>query len=407
MASLRSESRNGRVTDSSHAPRLVTETLRYARAREYTGWDYADGMSSELLAALPVENRWLNLAVQETIKRAPVNLRPYARVIPRRNYKGTGLFAMANLHAARLFDEECYVREADDLLSWLVENRTPGYSGFCGSHQHLIQHPDRLGTLADSDVVSTGFAVQALLAGAQLDPEYGEVARTAADFVLTDLEYTEYDDGARIKYVPSNTTEYYTINAVGIGARILVDVYARFGDERLIECATRLFDYVASQQTAEGGWYYRDPPESSHLSMDNHHNGFVIECLLRYEEVTGAGRYTDSIRRAVAFYRKTLFDSDGAPNWDERRRYPKDIHAVAQGIIVFSEVGEFEFVERIIDWALGHLYGGGGQFYFREHRLYTKRYTLMRWCQAWMAYALSTYLMRRRGEPIPTGCRAS
>ncbi|WP_331233279.1 antibiotic ABC transporter permease [Natronorarus salvus] len=395
------------MTGPSHAPQLLSETLRYAREREYTGWDYADGMSSELLAMVPVENRWLNLAVQETIKRAPINLRPYAGVIPRQSFKGTGLFAMANVNAARLFDRECYEREADDLLSWLVENRTPGYSGFCGSHQHRIQHPDRMGTLADPDVVSTGFAVQGLLAGEHLDPTYGEMARTAAEFVLTDLEYTEREDGARIKYVPSNTTEYYTVNAVGIGARILVDVYARFGGEELIECATALFDYIVSRQTADGGWYYRDPPESSHLSMDNHHNGFIIECLLRYEAITGADRYTDAIRRAVAFYRKTLFASDGAPNWDERRRYPKDIHAVAQGIIVFSEVGEFEFVERIIDWALGHLYGGGGRFYFREHRLYTKRYTLMRWCQAWMAYALSEYLIALRAEPISAGCRAS
>jgi hypothetical protein len=59
---------------------------------------------------------------------------------------------------------------------------------------------------------------------------------------------------------------------------------------------------------------------------------------------------------------------------------------------VFTEAGNLEFARRIIDWSLEHLYAGDGRFYFREYRHYTKRITLMRWCQAWMAYALSRYL---------------
>ncbi len=67
---------------------LCRDALRYASEREYTGWDYADGLSSALVRSLPFEHRYLNLAVQETIKRAPVNLRPLFLVGQRRNYKG-------------------------------------------------------------------------------------------------------------------------------------------------------------------------------------------------------------------------------------------------------------------------------------------------------------------------------
>jgi hypothetical protein len=35
---------------------------------------------------------------------------------------------------------------------------------------------------------------------------------------------------------------------------------------------------------------------------------------------------------------------------------------------------------------------GDGRFYYRKGRYYTKRITLMRWCQAWMAYALAVWL---------------
>jgi len=32
-------------------------------------------------------------------------------------------------------------------------------------------------------------------------------------------------------------------------------------------------------------------------------------------------------------------------------------------------------------------------FYYQKNKFYTKRFTLMRWCQAWMAYAMSEYLV--------------
>jgi hypothetical protein len=131
--------------------------------------------------------------------------------------------------------------------------------------------------------------------------------------------------------------------------------------------------------------------------MDNHHNGFVVEAFQRYAEVAG-NRYRDTLDEALTFYREVLFEPDGAPNWDETSAYPKDIHACAQGILVFTYAGDYEFAGRILDWTLGNLYAGGGRFYFRKEPLYTKRITLMRWCQAWMAYALSEYLTGLAGD---------
>ncbi|MFB6131713.1 MAG: antibiotic ABC transporter permease, partial [Salinigranum sp.] len=81
------------------------DTLAYSRERDYVGWDYCDGMSSRILRSLPVESKWLNLAFQETAKRAPVNVRPLLLVEARRNFMGAGLFAMANLNARRLLAE--------------------------------------------------------------------------------------------------------------------------------------------------------------------------------------------------------------------------------------------------------------------------------------------------------------
>lgn len=368
---------------------FLESTLAYARRREYVGWDYADGMSSALVRRLPVDNKWLTLAVQETIKRAPVNVRPLFGVERRRSYKGAALFALANLDAAALTSEERYREEARALLDWLVENRCVGYAGFCGGHQHALQELDTRQAVGTPDVVSTSYAVRALLRGADagLGEQYATTALTAANFLFSNLGYEETDVGARIRYRPGDSGAYYTLNANALGARLLLDLYDRFGGAKQLRAAERILDYVVSQQTDSGGWLYRDPPSASHLSMDSFHNGFIVESLLRHREVTGSGRFDDATAAAVAFYR-TLFDADGAPHRDESNRYPRDIHDVAEGIVVFSLVDDRAAVERLFDWCLANLYAGDGRFYYQQRRFYTKRITLMRWCQAWMAYAL-------------------
>ena len=379
---------------------ILCDALAYAREREYTGWDYGDGMSSRILQSIPVDNRWLNLAFQETIKRSPINVRPLFLVEQRRNYKGGALFAMANLNAHQLTheidyggaDDVDYRREAHDLLDWLVAERCRGYSGFCGGHRHEIQHLHTKGVPNDPDVVSTSFAVEALLRGSALDPSYAERARAAVPFLENELHYREVDGGAQIDYHLNHPSDSYTINAGALGARLLIDLYDHFGEESYRGRATKLLDYIANIQQPIGGWTYRHPPSASHLSMDNHHNGFVIECFLRYREVTGSDRYDETIADAVTFYREVLFEPNGAPNWDEESAYPKDIHACAQGILVFTYAGDLAFAERILEWTLEHLYAGDGHFHYRKHRYYTRRITLMRWCQAWMAFAISEYL---------------
>jgi len=395
----------------------LVRTLAYAREHDYTGWDYADGMSSRFLRALPVESKWLNIAVQESIKRSPVNIRPLALVEQRRNFKGTALFTMANLNAHELLgrgdqsretdrgnlsreterSDVDYRAEADSLAMWLVENRCRGYSGYCGSHRHVIQELDGRRDPTDADIVSTSFGARALLASNDLNSRYGEIARTADRFVHEDLAYTGVDEGARIRYATCDGDDYFTHNAIALGARLFLDLHADTGRDDYRGRAESLLDYVVTHQADCGGWRYREPPEASHLSMDNHHNGFIVETLQYHADVTGSDRYADALADGVAFYRNTLFESDGAPNWDEDSAYPKDIHAVAQGIIVFTATGDLAFARRIVDWALENLYAGGGRFYFRRTRFFTRPIVLMRWCEAWMAYALSLYALRAAG----------
>ena len=398
--------------------RMLEQTLAYARERDYTGWDYGDGMSSRIRKALPIESKWVNIAFQETAKRTPLNVRPLLLVDQRRNYKGAALFAMANQTTARLvtgretgggdrsrvadwrLEAAAYRDEARTLADWLVENQIDGHGGYCAGFPHPIQHLDGRGAPGEPDIVNTSFGVKALLRAASLDSAYADVVRSAGDFVTEELNFEPAASGrgAVVDYHTKHPQDYYTINAGALCARTFVDLHDYFGEADHLERATELLDHVVDLQTDRGGWMYRDPPEASHLSMDTHHNGFIIETFQRYQQVTGDDRYDDCLDTALRFFRRDLFEDDGAPNFDEKSAYPRDIHASTQGALVFTYAGDLDFARRILEWVFENLHAGDGRFYYRKERFFTRRVTLMRWCQAWMAFAMAEYLDARLSQ---------
>jgi hypothetical protein len=78
--------------------------------------------------------------------------------------------------------------------------------------------------------------------------------------------------------------------------------------------------------------------------------------------------------------------------------YPHDIHGSAQGIITFSRAARFgneyrALASRIAQWTVENLYDRRkGYFYYQANRLWKKKFTLMRWCNAWMVWALASLL---------------
>jgi len=377
--------------DADRLQAALADTLAYCRERSYVGYDKHDGMSSRIRRALPVEHKWLNLAFQESVKRAPVNLRPYLLVEQRPVPKGQALFLMANANTYAVTGEERYLREAETLTERVLASDVDGYEGFCLPYAHELQTLSETLPRDMPDVVATSFGVKALVTAADLGIAGIERAREAADFLAAELPQVCSASELRICYKPTNETGTYTLNANALAARLYLDLYEAFGDDRFRDRATRLLRYVVGKQSAAGGWPYTDPSSASHLSMDNYHNGFIVESLLRYQDVVD-DRFDDALHQGLTFYRRELFEDDGAPRWDETSRYPRDVHAAAQGIVVFTAAGEFGFARRVADWTLEHLYDGEGRFYYQRRKYYTKRFTLMRWCQAWMACALSTHL---------------
>lgn len=381
---------NSNRRDRREAWGALSEAFAFAAEREFRGWDYSDGMSSPVRAYLPGEHDWVNLAIQEIVKRAPVNLRPAFGIPRRRNFKGCGLFASGAVTAYELTGRESFLEAAERLVEWL--DAAAREEPFGWGHNHELQVPARRISRNTPNIVSTTYIVRAMMALARHAPvpEYDRLP-DRVDTLVREHLLDRPASGPRLRYDPGAPEGTYVLNANALGGALLVELAKEFDRPDLRELGEELLDYVVSCQHPLGGWEYMDPPEASHLSMDNHHTGFIVESLLRHRVCTGSDRYDEHFERGRAFYRDVLFDADGAPRWDERNRYPRDIHGAAQGIVTFGLADQPEFASRIVGWTLERMYRDG-RFYYRKGRIHTRRFTLMRWGQAWMVYALSRYL---------------
>ena len=110
------------------------------------------------------------------------------------------------------------------------------------------------------------------------------------------------------------------------------------------------------------------------------------------------------LRKELDYYKKHLFEPDGAPRWMNNKRYPFDAHGAAQGIISFAKASTYDRkallqAQLTADWTIRHLYRTKSHdFAYRRGRWFKWNYSLMRWCNAWMTRALSEFIFLRQGN---------
>jgi hypothetical protein len=192
-------------------------------------------------------------------------------------------------------------------------------------------------------------------------------------------------------------TDFAVINISAQAAAFVAQVGAFTGEDFLLEQARKLLSFVSRLQTSYGAWYYTTNPRQSLVAHDNYHTGMILDAYLDYENATGDQRFRDYYERGLEFYGKNLFLASGAPKWASDKIMPYDVHGSAQGILTFANAGDREKALRIASWGIRNFYNGDGQFAYQKGRFLSKRFTLLHWCNGWMARGLGAlHLLLRR-----------
>src|SRR5882672_5440260 len=145
------------------ARKITLSLLSYCRERDWAGWDPYDALKSRIFKKLPfLDSRAPRLALTQTLKRAPFNLRRLLLVPPTQNPKGLALFLQALLKLGRLgLVEEKQV--CASLVRRIAELRTPNTEKWSWGYSFPWQTRNRLVPEGAGNLVCTTFVAEALL----------------------------------------------------------------------------------------------------------------------------------------------------------------------------------------------------------------------------------------------------
>jgi hypothetical protein len=380
--------------------RTASKLLSYCAASDWAGYDPYDALNSRIFAVLPfLDTRLPRLALTQALKRSPLNIRRLALIPRTQNPKALALFLAAALRMPDL-PEASRGALIETLTARLRALRSPDMHHWCWGYSFPWQTRTVVVPRWSPNLVCTSFVANALLDAyeRQGDRRFLEMARSAGDYIATELFWTDGTSVASFAYpLPSHRIPIHNANL--IGAALLCRLCALTGDDEHLERALSVARYSAGQQQDDGAWAYGE--HSTLRWIDNFHTGYNLCALRSIAESAKTTDFVSHVDVGFQFYRRHFIRGDGAARYFHDRTYPIDIHSVAQTIITLVTLRDLRrdnvaLAWSVFGWAARHMWDERGFFYYRRLRSCTIRTPYIRWSQAWMLLAIVSLLGTRR-----------
>ncbi|MGD0158196.1 MAG: hypothetical protein ABSB50_19060 [Terracidiphilus sp.] len=387
LALVNSNSSAGPIHDS------ILRLFGWLEKNEYRGYDTFDGLSSKLLFPLTFGNRYLQIVLQQGVRRFPLNLRPLLGIAKSHSSKGMGFLARGFIRLSEATDNPIWAEKARFCLRWLIENQSPGYPGpSWGNHFEYVSRSGRISKGVPT-VVWTSLIGQAFLDGYDHfhDDEYLQVAVSICEHIAHNWSIFPQEEDVCIGYTP-DARMAGVHNANTLGAAILGRTYAYTRNEAYRDLAQKALRYTAERQRPNGSWYYGEP--SNLHWVDNFHTGYVLDSFKHYADGTGDPQFQQATTRGYEFWKNTFFLPDGTPKYYDFKTFPLDIQCCSQAIdtlIFFSgqDPDALPLALKVAQWTIANMQDRDGHFYYRRYSpwLVNKTPTL-HWGQATTLCAL-------------------
>jgi rhamnogalacturonyl hydrolase YesR len=367
----------------------------YLDASDLKGYDPYDALNSKILTKLSFNRKLLKIIYTQALKKLPINLRPLLFIKKEYNPKGLGLFLTGYLKLYSLYKNEKYLKKIDMVISILDKIKSKGYSGYCWGYNFNWQSKAHYTPSGMPTIVNTVFIAHAFLDAYKLLGEkcYLDIARSACDFILNDLNISGNDNHICFSYTPLDT--FKVNNASMLGAGILARMYYITREDKLLEFAQKATAYISSKQNPDGSWYYAET--NYQRWIDCHHTGFVLESLFNYMKYTGDKTYLANLEKGFKFLKTHFILPNGMTKFYHNCTYPVDIHCPSQAIVTLVKLKEIsessQLLQKVACWMVDYMQDKTGYFYYRKERFFYNKIPYVRWAQAWAFHALTTYYL--------------
>jgi hypothetical protein len=383
------------------APPAATSDIRDALLRlwgwletnDYSAYDTFDGLSAPLLRRFTFDRPLARIALQQSVRRFPINLRPFLGIRKSRSSKGMGFLARGFIRLARTTGEAQWDDRAVFCLKWLTEHQSKGYSGASwGNH---FEYQSRNGSIPQGvpTVVWSSLIGHAFLDAYEHYGEnnYLEIATSICRHFMSDIRTLADGDSVCLNYTPG--PDAWVHNANTLGAAFLARTYNYTGAPEYIELARKAMRYTARHQLPNGAWYYAE--KSNCHWVDNFHTAYVLDCFKHYRTGTGDNQFDDVLARGYTFWKDTFFLADGTPKYYDYKTLPIDIQCSAQAIDTLSLFADQDpeaipLAVKVARWTIANMQDRSGYFYYRRYsRWIVNRTPTLHWGQATMLCGLA------------------
>ena len=379
-----------RDTESIHLSLL--RLFGWLEANDYKGYDTFDGLSA-WVRPLAFGTKPLLTVLQQGVRRFPVNLRPVLGIPRSHSSKGMGFLARGFIRLHQTTGEAKWADRARNCLQWLIEHRSPDYSGACwGNHFDYISRKFYL-PKGMPTVVWTSLIGHAFLDAYEhfREEEYLAIAVSACEHILRDLQHTPDGKGTCISYIPGEDVQVHNANT--LGGSLLARTWRHTKNEECRALAEKSIMYTAQYQLPDGAWYYGEPANTHWV--DNFHTAYVLDCFMHYVNATGDHQFDPQMNLGYEYWKKTFFLAEGTPRYYNNKTLPLDIQCSSQAIdtLVFfseSDPDAIPLAVKVAQWTIANMQDRSGYFYYRRYspRVVNKTPTL-HWGQATMMSALA------------------
>jgi hypothetical protein len=326
---------------------------------------------------------------------------------PKRNAKGISLIAKGYLNLFRLTSDPKWKAKANDLLDWLLANKSPRYLHTCWGYPFDW----------DSGVVIPAFTPASVVSAAAFDAfweawlitkeaRYLDVCAGICHFFVKDLNITKLDEHTIcFSYTPLDTFQVHNTNL------LVADCLLRAGmatnEATFISLGKKAANFALTEQNSDGSIFYYGKAQDyiNPGRVDHYHSGFEMRCLHSLWNTTQDEVYRDALMRYFDFYQRNFVkkvDSGVLPYMYPSVYYPVNIHSCAEAILLNAKLAkEFDsarillgqYVSPILE--LMKTEKGWFKYMIRKIGPFEVHSSIpyMRWGQAWMFLALSEAML--------------
>lgn len=371
----------------------IERLSHWLEEHDYRGYDTFDGLSARFARPFTFKSVLLRTVLQQGVRRFPLNLRPLLGVRTARSTKGMGFVARGCMRMNRATGDPIWNEKARNMLEWLIEHRSPGYSGACWGNHFDYQSRTFYLRAGVPTIVWTSLIGHAFVDAWKhfKDEAYLGIADSACEHILRDLSTIPSRGGTCISYIPGKDVLVHNANT--LGASLLIRVYAATGNEKYRQLAIEALTYTANCQLPNGAWYYGEK-ENLHW-VDNFHTAYVLDCFQHYRRSVKDDRFDDILMKGYRYWKENFFLADGTPKYYNQKTLPLDIQCSSQAIdtLAFFKKEDPDAVslgEKVAGWTIKNMQDRSGYFYYRRYssRMVNKTPTL-HWGQATMLCALA------------------